>query len=454
LPPDFLLVRHRDRNPRQRPDLLIYLVDTLRADGLEPYGSRRKTSPAATRFAEDAVVYENTWAPSTWTLPATISILSGVYPTRHGIVHGDYRYVDKDLPSLARLLGGGGYETVGISQSLLASHKFGADAGFSDFFTEDRLGGGELDSQEIRAYLAGWLARGKAGKPAFVYVHTVDPHGPYTPPGSYARFARATPGKSPPQSYDSVAFAGKGLARDPVELAHLRALYDGEVLYADQQFGRFLAMLKWLDRYDSSAIVLVSDHGEEFGEHGGVDHGRTVYEELLRVPLIVKFPNSRWAGTRVHRRVSTVDIFPTFLGIAGLRRPASGIDGESLSPPAALDRLGGIRPVFSEVNPVAESSSAEVNYRAIAVGRLKGIESLTGIDQFCRPVPVWRVFDLESDPSERSPLDSFDPRVNECWQALNGMLDSELRKARYGEANRSRVDDEYLQKLRALGYLN
>jgi arylsulfatase A-like enzyme len=312
----------------------------------------------------------------------------------------------------------------------------------------------DLVSQEIRAYLAGWLARGTARKPAFVYVHTIDPHGPYTPRGIYAKFARATPGKFPPESYDSVASAEKGPPKDPVELTHLRALYDGEVLYADRQFGRFLAMLKWLDRYDSSAIVLVSDHGEEFGEHGGVDHGRTVYEELLRVPLIIKFPNSLFAGTRVNRRVSTVDIFPTFLGLARLPRPPSGIDGESLSTPAALDRLAGVRPIYSEVSPVAEASSAEVNYRAISVGRLKGIESLTGIDQFCQPTPLWRVFDLESDPGERSPLDPADPRVNECWKALSGYLDGEQRKARYRESNRSEVDDEYIHKLRALGYLN
>ncbi len=455
LPNDFLVVRRREtRPPSDRPDLFVYLIDTLRADELGPYGSGRFETPETTRFARDAVVYEDTWAASTWTLPSAISILSGVYPVRHGVMQGYYRYVDDRAPSLARVLGRAGYDTAGISQSLVVTHRFGADEGFSDFFFEDRLGP-VLYSQDVRAYMIGWLTRGgRQRSPSFTYIHTVDPHSPYTPPpGPYSRPAQRSPGHLAPDKYDPQYFLANRLAGRNEEVAHLRALYDGEVLYADEQFGRFLDVLKWMGKYDESAIVLVADHGEEFGEHGGFEHGRTVYEELLRVPLIVKYPNGRWAGRRVAERVSTVDIYPTFLDLASVGAPASGLDGASLLFPL-IGRGEKDRVIFSEVNPVAEATSAEVAYRAVGIGGVKGIETATGIDQFCRPLPTWRVFDLRSDVREQSPLRADDERADACWKRLNTFLLREKRQRSYGDSERRGVDEEYVAKLRALGYLN
>src|SRR5262249_38129382 len=156
---------------------------------------------------------------------------------------------------------------------------------------------GKIPSERVRGLLWQYLLhRQNADRPMFTYIHVGDPHAVYNPPESDRELAARQPGTLPPQLYDPQIFLKEGFGKNRASTAHLRALYEGEVRYADRQFGIFLDLLRYLDLYDDSLIVLVADHGEEFYEHGGFDHGRTLYEELLHVPLIIKLPNSKGGG--------------------------------------------------------------------------------------------------------------------------------------------------------------
>lgn len=441
-----------DLPPAERlPHVFLYLIDTLRADALTLYGSPRPTSPRLEAFARDAVTFTRAQSASCWTYPAVASVLTGVYPDRHGANDASVRFEPGENKTLAQRLAARGYHTVGISQSAVASPELGLDAGFENFYLSDQLSGRLLRSREARAFLLQWLVHAWDGEaPIFAYVHTVDPHAPYTPPPPFRTFAANSPGTLPDDHYQPTRFLREGLASAPREVAHLRARYDGEVAHADREIGRFLDLLRYLGLYDESVIVVLSDHGEEFGEHGGFDHGRTLYDELLAVPLLVKLPGSRQGGTKVERQVSTLDVAATVLALAGIE--PTGLDGQSLLADPGPERAGR-RAFFAEVRAASINHTAAapaVAYRSFVTGAgLKCIESLDGYDQFGNEIPRWQVFDLETDPGEKRPLAEDDSRFQRCREAFARWLAGRLGPTREGEPTRP----ETLEKLRALGYV-
>lgn len=432
----------------KRPHLFVYLIDTLRADLVEPYGAAAGTSPAIAAFAEDAVTYE-AWSASAWTLPSVVSILTGAYPARHGVERGDTRFDDNPLASLAERLAVAGYDTVAVSQSLVASHRFGLQRGFERFYFSNQLNGTTQRSQDLRGYLTlDLLQRPHPQRPLFAYLHSVDPHAPYVPQGEDRRFAQARPGSLPADDYNPQHFQRQRLT-DDAEVDHLRALYQGEVAYADRQFGRFIALLQQLGLYDDSLIVLLSDHGEEFADHGGFDHGRTPFEEMLRVPLLVKFPQSQGGGRFIDARVSTVDLVPTLLEAAEIDLP-DALDGRPL-PRQAADGRTRRRVIAANVSP-APRHGISVRYDVLAVGDLKCIHSTTGVDQFGEPVPPVQAFRLDQDPAERAPLEPSSDDFQRCrelleqWQAVQSALQSSTEAPPTDEATRD--------SLRSLGYID
>ena len=452
--PEGFLTWERAEEAKRRPDVFVYLIDTLRADMLEADGPNAELSPEVAEFARSAVTYRETWSASAWTLPSVVSILTGVYPQRHGVMQGNVRLSNElGIPPMASRLREHGYETLGLSQSLVATGRFGINTGFQRFFFSDQLNGRSLRSQELRrALLLHLHHRHKKGAPLFVYMHSVDPHSPYEPRGKDRRFAEAAPGNLPKNRYLPYLFMQGEAGQDPQEVAHLRALYRGEVAFADRQFGRFVALLRHLDLFERSLIVLLSDHGEEFGEHDGFDHGRTLYEEMLRVPMLIKYPGGRWAGTTVEQRVSTVDLLPTVLAEAGIDASNLLLDGGLLYPPEVESRPRSRQLIFSEVAPARSKHAEAVNYRALALGDLKCLESRSGNDQFGREVPPLRVFDLGQDPGEQNPLTdeaSLEKcrRLFEQWQIRSDLLPDSTEA---GPA----TDPDTLEKLRALGYID
>jgi arylsulfatase A-like enzyme len=441
--PPAIRVVAADEDQHGSPDVFVYLIDTLRADALGVYGSRRPTSPRIDEFSRDAVVFDRAYSASAWTLPATFSVLSGLYPSRHGVVLPGDR-LPPDLQSwLPMLLSRRGYETLGISQWMLGGDAFGLDRGFESFYLDIR------QTEKNPSATARWflwhhlLRRRHPDSPLFTYLHVVDPHALYRPQGEDGRFAAEHPGTLPPELYDPNYFLSQGLGRNRAEVDHLRALYDGEVHASDRAFGAFVNLLKFFGLYDRSVIVLLSDHGEEFYEHGGFDHGRTLYDELLHVPLIVKLPRAQRAGARVATPVSLIDVAPTIAAIAGAPVAEAGFSGLPLGRAGrAGDRPP--RPIFAETHADA------VNLRAVRQGTLKCIENIGRVDRFSRPAPALQLFDLASDPGERSPLPSPDVRFERCRALLHAPLPGRGTDTVPG---RRPLSPEAQARLRALGYL-
>jgi arylsulfatase A-like enzyme len=223
----------------------------------------------------------------------------------------------------------------------------------------------------------------------------------------------------------------------------MKALYEGEVLYADTEFGKFVDLLKHLNLYENSVIVVVSDHGEEFGEHGGVEHARTVYDEQLRVPLIIKYPRSTGAGSKSDALAGTVDVAPTMLHLAGRTIRDLDLDGRTL-PPVSDSPGSGISFAYLDLGP--GTSVGAVKYSVYIRDSLKCIHSPSGQDQYGNVIQVWQAFDLSDDPQETRLADAAP-----C-QALATAWAHDRSDATV-ELESDEVSNKSLERLRSLGYI-
>jgi arylsulfatase A-like enzyme len=432
----------------QRPDIFLYLIDTLRADALGVYGSRSLLTPRMDEFARDAVTYERASSTSSWTLPATVSILSGMYPFEHGMSDIGDQLPKAGLPWLPEELSRLGYETAAFSQWPFGRSE-GLERGFDRYYLDVRMFSKSRSERLRGLFWQHLFSRPLSGRPLFSYVHVSDPHSLYDPQGKDRELAERQPGTLLPQFYDPQVFLAQGFGRNPADRAHLRALYDGEVRYTDRQFGAFLDLLRYLGLYEQSLIILVADHGEEFYEHGGFDHGRTLYEELLRVPLIVKFPGARGAGTRVSARVSTLDLVPSVLELVGRHFGDLRLQGR----PLAQSPNAGARELIAETRIGASETMGHVDLLAVVAGNVKCILNKLEKDRFRRPARTLEAYDLAVDPGEQSPLEDADPRVGPCRAHVKTWL-ARASEASQREGRTERpLPPEEVRRLRALGYL-
>ncbi len=300
--------------PAKRPNVFIYLVDTLRPDRLGCYGYERGTSPNIDRFAETASLFENAFGQSSWTKPSTASMFTGLRPTEHGAT-GWHDKLPGGIETMAEALKAAGYRTAGYVANPNVIPRFGFDQGFDDYHVELRR-----PSAAMNERVFAWLDE-HGDEPFFYYLHTIDPHAPYSPPEPFrSRFA-PTADQMP---------SWKPRWKWPAEAKpYLSDLYDADIAANDESFGRLLQHLKKLGVYDDTLVVLVSDHGEAFLEHGHYRHGRGLFSETLLVPLIIKFPGQR-EGQRIAQPVQHADIMPTVLDELGLAVP-EGVVGQSLA---------------------------------------------------------------------------------------------------------------------------
>ena len=309
--------------PSPRPDIIIYLVDALRADHLGCYGYPRAVSPNVNAFAEDAILFENAIGQSSWTRSSVASIFTGLWPLTHSVV-GRKDGLSGDGLTLAEILGEAGYQTVAVVTNPNVANAFGMDQGFQVF---EKLGHDEGANVVVDRAIH-WLEDREDHRPLALYVHSSDPHNPYLPPEEYRqRFA--------PDSDDLVKeiLAHRKKERwDPNEdtIRKLKDLYDGEIAFNDHEFGRLLAHLSAREKCKAVLLVYVSDHGDEFFEHGQWAHGHNLHLGTLNVPLIVRFPGDSPAQ-RIGQPVQHADLLPTLLEYLGLEVPDT-IQGRSLMP--------------------------------------------------------------------------------------------------------------------------
>jgi arylsulfatase A-like enzyme len=312
-------------------NVLLYVVDTLRADHLGCYGYSRSTSPQIDKFAAGATVFEAAVAQSSWTRPAVGALLTGMNPPSHWAM-SLRDSLRPDAPTLAQSLQASGYRTAAFVTNFNVSNRWGFDRGFDEFHylpEDERSASVHVGADVVNREALAWLQRHRranAAQPFFLWMHATDPHAPYNPAEPFAgRFRRLAANRE-------VKF---GQLRDHPERAkaddvvQLIDSYDAEVAFVDQAFGELLKEIERLGLSEDTVIVLTSDHGEEFLEHGGFEHGRTLYQEQLHVPLILRLPQGAGQGVRVASLVRQIDLMPTLLQLLGVPAPA-GLEGRSL----------------------------------------------------------------------------------------------------------------------------
>ncbi|HEX7186541.1 MAG TPA: sulfatase [Thermoanaerobaculia bacterium] len=423
----------------RRPDVIVYLVDTLRADHLGCYGYPRATSPSIDAFAAESILFEDAVAQSAWTRPAVTSLLTGLDPRSHG-VQERLDGLPESFDTLPEILRREGYQTAAFVSSAVITAKFGFDQGFDVFRqrVKETIEPERPTSEWVNEEALRWLDRRRPDRPFFLFLHTLDPHMPYRPPEPHRR--RLAPDADPRAGrLEQVVALRDGLrpasARDRKEIA---ALYDAEIAGNDAAFGRLVADLRARSLFDPLLLVFVSDHGEEFFDHGGWEHGATLYQELVHIPLLLKLPRGAGAGRRIGDTARQVDVLPTVLDVLGGEIPER-IQGRSLLPLLQA----------SPRRPVPAFSFLALDGRRIesaVVGNRKLIHTLAH-DR--RPAGV-ELYDLVADPGERRNLAAADPAA---VQGLSWLLERRARIGAPPQAPPVSLDPELEEQLRALGYV-
>ncbi len=440
----------RSSNPR--PNLLLISLDTLRADRLGCYGAGRDTSPVLDALASEGIRFSRAEAPSNWTLPSHYSLLSGLTPAAHGVlpdldsVHG-FIFPDRQLKvrgsgrevMLAERLHEAGYRTVAITENGWVGAHFGFDQGF-DVYRSDIFGN---LPRTLGATLAELDANGEGG-PWFLFVHTYAPHQPYHAPRDF-RTKWADPegaGFSWPEARvpieDYFRFHTSQFPAAASDVLRFRGLYDGQILWMDSLLAQ---LLSWIDRRglaEQTVVVVTSDHGEEIFERGRFLHGDTLYEEVTRVPLIIRAPGRVAARRVVDQTVSLIDVPATLLDLAGL----ADRHGEGYS-------LRGYWEGEAAPRPVLAYAFGRHSERLTAAwdGDWKYVRRDTASGT------VEELFDLSRDPAERTNLAAANRReLQELQEILaRHAASAETIRQDLGAVDTT-LDRETLERLRSLGY--
>jgi len=449
----------------RRPDVVLVTLDTVRADHLSVYGYERDTTPGLEAFAREATLYTRALSASNLTLPSHASLLTGLYARQHG-ARDDPRLgsgpLEPRFRTLAEMLGAAGYLGAAFVGNPYLSSRLGFAQGFQRYDERQpprffpplgaafpaRLLGEVLGraapgparahrrAEEVNRAVFAWLdAAAARPQPLFLFVNYMDPHWPYEPP---AAFRDRYPGRLP-RAPDADAFrAVRRLARplSPAEREHYVSQYDGEIAYVDSELRRLFRRLEAAGRWDGALVIVTSDHGEAFGDHGLVEHGVSLHQHQIGVPLLIRYPGQRSAAVS-DALASGVDLVPTVLAAVGLPRPGGlpGIDLAGAPPPA--------RAIFSESypNPVLAGGHPRLGLRqtALVSGGLKLIAPEAGARQ---------LFDLDADPGEGRDLAGEHARAAELGRELERWLGSQPA----AHPRPAPLDAATEERLRALGY--
>ncbi len=420
------------QRPQHARHLLLVTIDTLRADYCSAYGHPRPTTPTLERLAREGQVFEQAYAPLPLTGPAHATLMTGLYPRRHGVI-GNGHALGPEPATLAERLRAAGFATCAVVSAFPLDPRFGLARGFERYDADFPAASASLlrspwegrllerpldrraDATTERALAE--LERARRRR-LFLWVHYFDPHTPYDAPADHR--ALFPPGPGPEGAR--------------------QAAYEAEVHFADAQLGRLLEGLERLGLRDQTAVVVAGDHGEGLGDHGQLEHGERVYEEQTRVPLIVAWPAALPRGLRREGEVGLVDLAPTLLGLAGVATEPGGGDGLDLGPVLRGQAALPERMLF-----------LEAGYFDRARGQAGVVGRRTKYVRSHAPGGAREeLYDLRRDPRE---LDDLAPRRPELVTELAERLVSWTRRHRLrpGPVAPGGPDQE---ALRALGYLD
>jgi len=441
------------------PNVILIVIDTARADHFSSYGYASRTTPHIDAFAADAVRFEKAYSTSTWTLPAHASLFTGLLPVTHGATQ-EHLFLDDRCTTLAEILSAHGYATGGFSGNPWVARRTNLARGFD--VMEEMWGRPEAAEQDIQPHstnrlIFDWLRKRDVRRPFFLFVNYIEPHFPYVAPTRYERAlvpADATASERRAAGMSWVDWYQQ-TTTPPARIVRLRAaLYDAELAFADAIVGELLDELKNMGLYENSAIVVTSDHGENLGDHGHLDHVFSLYNTTVHVPLFVRLPGAKNGGAVRGEPVQLTDLFATLTDIAGIVPSEPRVVGRNL-----FDRtLRKDRPIL-----------AEYYYPKQALGAFPEHQQSTPVlDRFRRRLRsvqvgtyklIWgsderlELYNLRRDPNEDHNVIGSARSVT---TALRAQLESMVHRFKAGTPgplpSRS-LDAAAQERLRALGYL-
>lgn len=432
-----------------RPSVILVSLDTLRADRLGVMGYRRPLTPRLDDLGREGAVFEQAAATSPWTLPSHVSMFTSLLPFDHGV----RRETDRIPPSralVAEHFREAGYRTAGFSGGGYVSASFGFGQGFEVYEEHDESFG--KSPEPIAAAALNWV-RGVGKAPFFLFVHTYEVHAPYT----HSDFANPQDaGRLPPAfRQQQMREIGRGaLVLTQSERRYVSDLYDGDIADADRVMGGLLRTLRSEGILDRALLVVLSDHGEDLWDHDlrqSPRHGHTLYEEVIRVPLLVRAPGRIPAGARIRTPVSLLDLAPTLLAFAALA-PDPSYRGRSLAGSLRTGSEPASLPVYSEsVEDGPERFAVREGAFKVVITPLEGRGKEDADSMGSRPVEV---YNLETDPLERHDLAGEMPApAKRAARALGLRAGRALSLGSAGKTGEPDLPEELLRQLRSLGYV-
>lgn len=327
-------------------NVVMIIIDTLRADRLGCYGNERGLTPNIDRLASESFLFEQAFSHAPWTLPSTASLFTSCFPQQHGagikLPSGPFEFggLSADVRTIAECFYDQGYDTAAIVNVFFLSSKYGMHRGFAEHSFHSAPDEGNRDhrrASEVTDWAIDWLQKrqSKSDRPFFLLVHYFDPHLTYDPPAEYRKkFALPEDQERDPKLFgtvkDVIEFRNGSIPASEIPVKRLEALYDAEVAYTDHEIGRLLSKMREMKLDDRTVTVLTSDHGEEFLDHDGLEHGHTLYDELIHVPLLIRAPGVIKPG-RTRATIGHVDVAPTVCKLAGVE-PEATFQGRDLEP--------------------------------------------------------------------------------------------------------------------------
>lgn len=403
----------------KRPNVVLVTLDTTRADRLGCYGYAHAKTPNIDALARGGVLFANAASTAPLTQPAHSSIMTGMYPTHHGVRVNGSTALSQEQKTMAEALAEQGYDTGAFIGAFVLDGRWGLNQGFEvydDHFDLEKykhldLGGVQRPADQVMDAALAWLEN-RQQDPFFAWIHLYDAHTPYEPPEPFLSEYRP-----------------RGLA----------GLYDGEIAFADQQLGRLLSWLQGRGLDKKTVLVVIGDHGEGLGSHGEGTHGYFVYDYVMHVPFLVATPFRELRGVRVDSQVSAVDAFPTVLALAGIDA-ATKVHGRSLLPVMFQPR--------TEASAQAYGESLTPNLQF----GWSPLHSLRSTRYKLIKAPRPELYDLSEDPEETTNVFERRPAVaRDLMQDLERLIDETGRGAPTPET--ADLDKETLERLAALGYV-
>jgi arylsulfatase A-like enzyme len=454
-------IRSDLRVPPKDWNVILISIDTLRADHLGCYGYKRATSPHIDKLATEGILFSNHIAAAPATLISHASMFTSLNPSVHKAEMLTRTALDSRFTTLAEFLKKEKFATAAFTEGGQLNKVFRLDQGFDRY--DDTVEEGRVFDVLDRALA--WLNAHEQDR-FFLFLHTYQTHTPYQPPPPYHELFHP--------KYDGilgdaitaaelVQINNKSLEIGPDDYRYIIAQYDGEIAFMDEQLGHFFGKLKRSGLWEKTLIVLTSDHGEEFDEHGYMGwHSHTLFDEILKVPLIVKFPDSSFQGIIIRQQSRGIDIFPTIVDILGFQKPES-IQGVSLFPLIKDPHLNTSLPAFSEKEEHELKSLRFDGYKLLVVSRKK---ELTDFEKFWADMFFYKAahyyskfdgrafYNIETDPGETHNVYSSQKGLAKIFERKIQQLEEEnTRLSGSFKPEKVKEDRELIRQLKGLGYL-